>query len=156
MGRGKRYTAADEWIQNFLEQTALPPSGLLQSSSSVGPRLRVDLLSPSDTPVDVGGRPTTRQQEAAVDVTATTEARGAAAAMRRPRLRAAGAAACARKMLPLLRRLLLRLRRLHVPLRLTLLASQQAPALESARRSFNVTLSSPPPYPVVPPHSPTQ
>ena len=41
VGRGKRYTA-DERIQNFLEQTALPPSGVLQSSSSVGPRLRVE------------------------------------------------------------------------------------------------------------------
>ena len=39
VGRGKRYTA-DERIQNFLEQTALPPSGVLQSSSSVRPRLR--------------------------------------------------------------------------------------------------------------------
>ena len=36
VGRGKRYTA-DERIQNFLEQTALPPSCVLQSSSSVGP-----------------------------------------------------------------------------------------------------------------------
>ena len=43
------------------------------------------------------------------------------------------------------------LRRLHVPLHLTLLAAQRVPALESARRSLNVTLASPPLYPVVPP-----
>ena len=68
VGRGKRYTA-DERIQNFLQQTALPPAGFLQSSSSVGPLLRVNLHAPSDTPVDVGGSPTTRPPEAAVDAT---------------------------------------------------------------------------------------
>ena len=45
VGRGKCYTA-DERIQkldqNLLEQTALPPAGVLQSSSSVGPLLSVD------------------------------------------------------------------------------------------------------------------
>ena len=81
VGRGKRYTA-DERIQNFLEQTAssLLPSGVLQSSSSVGPQLRVDLLAPSDAPVDVGGRPTTRPPEAAVDATAAAAAAAGAAA----------------------------------------------------------------------------
>ena len=68
VGRGKRYTA-DERIQNFLQQTALPPAGVLQSSISVGPLLRVDLHAPSDISVDVGGSPTTRPPEAAVDAT---------------------------------------------------------------------------------------
>ena len=53
VGRGKRYTAY-EWIQNFLQQTALPPGGVLQSSSSVGPLLRVNLHAPSDTQPDPG------------------------------------------------------------------------------------------------------
>ena len=68
VGQGKRYTA-DERLQNFLQQSALPPAGVLQSSSSVGPLLRVNLHAPSDTPVDVGGSPTTRPPEAAVDAT---------------------------------------------------------------------------------------
>ena len=68
VGRGKRYTA-DERIQNFLQQTALPPARVLRSSSSVGPLLRVNLHASSDTPVDVGGSPTTRPPEAAVDAT---------------------------------------------------------------------------------------
>ena len=59
VGRGKRYTA-DERIQNFLQQTALPPARVLRSSSSVGPMLSVNLHSSSDTQVDVGGSPTTR------------------------------------------------------------------------------------------------
>ena len=68
VGLGKRHTA-EEWTQNFLQHTTLPPAGVLQSSSSVIPLLRIDLLAPSDTPVDVGSRPTTRRQEAAVDAT---------------------------------------------------------------------------------------
>ena len=35
-----------------------------QSSSSVGPRLRADFLASSDTPLDVGGRPTNRPRDA--------------------------------------------------------------------------------------------
>ena len=35
VGQGERYTA-DKRIRNFLQQTALPPAGVLQSSSSVG------------------------------------------------------------------------------------------------------------------------
>ena len=66
VGRGKLYLF-DELIQNFLQQTALPQAGVLQSSSSVGPLLRVDLHAPSDTPVDVGSSSTTRPPEAAVD-----------------------------------------------------------------------------------------
>ena len=68
VGRGKRYTA-DERIQNFLQQTALPPAGVLQSSSSVGPLLRVNLHAPSKTPVDVGGSPIALPPEVAVDAT---------------------------------------------------------------------------------------
>ena len=63
VGRTKRYTA-HERIQKFLQQTALPPAGVLQSSSSVGPRLRADFLASSDTPLDVGGRPTNRPRDA--------------------------------------------------------------------------------------------
>ena len=65
-GRGKLYLF-DELIQNFLQQTALPQAGVLQSSSSVGPLLRVNLHAPSNTPVDVCSSPTTRPLEAAVD-----------------------------------------------------------------------------------------
>ena len=54
VGRGKRYTA-DERIQNFLQQTALPPARVLRSSSSVGPLLRVNLHAPV-TPAEVEGR----------------------------------------------------------------------------------------------------
>ena len=64
VGRTKRYTA-HERIQKFLQQTALPPAGVLQSSGSVGPRLRADFLASSDTPLDVGGRPTNRPRDAA-------------------------------------------------------------------------------------------
>ena len=42
----------------------MPPAGDLQSSGSVGPRLRVDFLASSDTPLDVGGRPTNRPRDA--------------------------------------------------------------------------------------------
>ena len=63
VGRTKRYTA-HERIQKFLQQTALPPAGVLQSSGSVGPRLRADFLASSDTPLDVGGRPTNRPRDA--------------------------------------------------------------------------------------------
>ena len=63
VGRTKRYTA-HERIQKFLQQTALPPAGVLQSSCSVGPRLRADFLASSDTPLDVGGRPTNRPRDA--------------------------------------------------------------------------------------------
>ena len=45
-----------EWAR-LLQQTALPPAGVQQLSSSVGLLLRVDLHAPSDTRVDVGGRP---------------------------------------------------------------------------------------------------
>ena len=45
VGQGKRYTA-DEQFQNFIQQASLSPAGVLQSSSSVGPLLRVDLLAP--------------------------------------------------------------------------------------------------------------
>ena len=48
------------------EQSALPPVGVLQSSCSVSPLLHIDLLAPCNTPVDVGGSPTTRQPEAAL------------------------------------------------------------------------------------------
>ena len=71
VARTTRYTA-HERIQNFLQQTALPPAGVLQSSCSVGVCLWVDFLAaPSDNPVDasVGGRLTTRQQDPAVDAT---------------------------------------------------------------------------------------
>ena len=44
VGQTTRYTA-HERIQKFLQQTALPPAGVLQSSGSVGPRLRVDFLA---------------------------------------------------------------------------------------------------------------
>ena len=63
VGRTKRYTV-HERIQKFLQQTALPPAGVLQSSGSVGPRLRADFLASSDTPLDVGGRPTNRPRDA--------------------------------------------------------------------------------------------
>ena len=63
VGRTKRYTA-HERIPKFLQQTALPPAGVLQSSGSVGPRLRADFLASSDTPLDVGGRPTNRPRDA--------------------------------------------------------------------------------------------
>ena len=59
------------WTDNFPQQTALPLSGVLQSSSSVSPLLQVDFPAPSDTPVDVGCRPITWLQEAAVDATGT-------------------------------------------------------------------------------------
>ena len=56
VGRTKRYTA-HERIQKFLQQTALPPAGVLQSSCSVGPRIRVDFLASSDTQLDVAAVP---------------------------------------------------------------------------------------------------
>ena len=82
---------AHERIQNFIQQTTLPPAGVLQSSGSVGPRLLVDFLDPSDTLVDVGGRPTTQPREAAVDATGADRAASDAAAVtqricRRPQL----------------------------------------------------------------------
>ena len=66
MGQGqtKHYTAHEQ-IQKFLQQTELPPAGVLQSSCSVGPLLRVDFLASSYTPLDVGGSPTTLQRDAA-------------------------------------------------------------------------------------------
>ena len=41
VGRGKRYTV-DERIRNFPPADCFAPAGVLQSSSSVGPQLRVD------------------------------------------------------------------------------------------------------------------
>ena len=57
---------------------------------------------------------------------------------------------------PLRRRPLLRSRRLPVPLRLTVLAAQRAPALKSAGQSLDVTARQPPPRPLpfMPPSPP--
>ena len=79
MGLIKRYTA-HKLIQNFLQQTDLPPAGVLQSSCSVGLRLRVDFLASRDTPLDVDGSPTTRPLDAAVDATGADGAASSAAA----------------------------------------------------------------------------
>ena len=88
VGRTKCYNA-HERIQKFLQQTALPPAGVLQSSCSVGPRLRVDFLASSDTPARLApGPPTTRPRDAAVNATGTDgAASGAAAAAQRIRRR---------------------------------------------------------------------
>ena len=64
VGLAKSYTA-HELIQNFLQQTALPPAGVLQSSCSVGPVLLVDFPASSDNQLDVGCSPTILQLDTA-------------------------------------------------------------------------------------------
>ena len=70
--------------ENILQQTALPPAGVLQSSCSLRPHLRVDFLASSDTPVNVGDSPTTQQREAAVDATGADCASSAGPPVQQP------------------------------------------------------------------------
>ena len=178
----------------------------------LAPLLHVDLHAQSDTPVDVGGSPTTRPPEAAVGATGAAGAASAAlqlqpcskyagdhlssrqyasssrsdsrehqlpppppppppkrqllsASPSRRRCRrgcccchAQAPTACGRSQTtqPLRRLLLLRSRRLHVPLRLNVLAAQRAPALKTAGHSLDVTARQPPPSPLpfMPPFPP--
>ena len=69
--------------RHFLKQTSLPPSGVLQLSSSLRPQRRVDFIESSDktpvTLVDFGCLPTTGPMAAALDAAGTDGASTCAA-----------------------------------------------------------------------------